>query len=217
MIFHQKSNIRKVTLGQHVFYIRNLTSKNWCLANIFYTSGIQRRKTDFGAICYLHLKRNVGKLISDSVFFSLQNPASENWWQNNVFYSSEIWRWKTDVGQRVINLIHQKPNIGKPTSHMVFFIQIQHQKCDVGPTCLFHWKWNARKPMSSQRVFFIGNLMLENQCQANVFFSLGIWLLVNIFFSLERRRLKTDVWPTCFFWSGVWRQKTEVWPMRFLN
>ena len=157
MFFHQKSNIRKVTLGQHVFYIRNLTSKNWCLANIFFTSEIQRRKTDFGAICYLHLKRNVGKLISDSVFFSLQNPASENWWQNNVFYSSEIWRWKTDVGQRVINLIcilHQKPNIGKPTSHM-----------------FFSFKFNIRNVMLGLHVYFIGNETPENRCQANVFFS----------------------------------------------
>ena len=158
--FHPKSNNRKPTSGQDVYFIWNLTSENrpwanlffsseiWCQANLFYSSGIRHQKIDVWPLCFFHLKSDVWA----NLFFSLQSY------------------------------------IGKATSgKRVFF----HRESNFWPTYLFHWTYNIWKLASSQRVFCIRNLKSIN------------WCLLMCFFSLEIRRGKTVVGPTCYIHRKV--------------
>ena len=156
--FHPKSNNRKPTSGQDVFFIWNLTSENrpwanlffsseiWCQANLFYSSGIRHQKIDVWPLCFFHLKSDVWA----NLFFSLQSYIGKATSGKRVFFHRESNFWPT-------YLFHWTYNIWKlASSQRIFCIRNLKSKNWCLLMCFFHWKSGVGKLSLAQRVIFIG-------------------------------------------------------------
>ena len=99
---HWKSGTRKVTSGQSLFFIGNLTSQKSPWANMFFFNGkIRFQKMDITLTCFLYPEFDVrNPKLGRHVYF-IENPKSENQQRLSVLFSSENKCWKTDFRQRV--------------------------------------------------------------------------------------------------------------------
>ena len=138
--FHQKSNVRKLMSGRHVFFIRNPIS-----GNTFFSLGIWQGKpnigptciwkTDLWSTCFFQQKSYVGKqTLGQPVFFN-GNATLENGRQTNIFF-------------------YRKSNVRNPTTAQ----------------CIIFIRTQTYENQHRQHHYFIGNPASENRCWANVFF-----------------------------------------------
>ena len=135
-LFHWKSSFKKPTSGQLVYFTLNPASENRHLAYMFFTSEIQHRKTDLEPMFFFQQKCDIRQRTLYQPVFFIGYMMSEN--QLAKLFNQKSNVRKPTMGQGVF-FIRNRISQNWPLRNMLFLLEIQRLKFNVGQRIFFIW------------------------------------------------------------------------------